>query len=91
MRKLLALHDAGRGGRRREDLYDLLGLRIIVAPRAAGNQGDALAEQDAVQVRLVLGQRAGDCMVDCCMGDCCIVDRMVCCVSFQLSASQHEH
>lgn len=53
MRKLLALQDSGRSGRRREDLYDLLGLRIIVAPRAAGVGGEALAEEDAVQVAQV--------------------------------------
>lgn len=34
MRKLLRLGDLGKGGRRREEIYDLLGMRAVVQPRA---------------------------------------------------------
>lgn len=32
MKKLLRVGDMARGGRRREELYDLLGLRIVLQP-----------------------------------------------------------
>jgi ppGpp synthetase/RelA/SpoT-type nucleotidyltranferase len=56
MRKLLRLDDMAKGGRRRTDLFDLLGMRVIVQPRqqgaGAGAAGDdaaaAAAEADAV-------------------------------------------
>ncbi len=53
MRKLLTLNDFSKGGRTRDELYDLLGLRIIVHPRQVAegdSKGGAVAEADAVQV-----------------------------------------
>ncbi len=34
MKKLLRLEDLSKGGRQREDIYDVLGLRAVVQPRA---------------------------------------------------------
>ena len=48
MKKLLRLGDMARGGRERGEVYDLLGIRAVVQPRA--DLPPDTAEQAAVQV-----------------------------------------
>ncbi len=47
MKKLLRLSEVARGGRRREDIFDLMGLRVVVAPR--DDLPQAAAEEAAVR------------------------------------------
>lgn len=59
MKKLLRLDDFTAGGRHKDDIYDLLGLRVVVQPHDAADVHDAPAECDAqqacyrVQVRVI--------------------------------------
>lgn len=51
MKKLLRLDDVAKGGRGRDEVYDLLGLRVIVAPLQGLSAEDG--ELAATQVRLI--------------------------------------
>ena len=47
MKKLLRLDDLARGGRGRGEVFDLLGLRVVVSPNEgiAPEEGEAMAAQ----------------------------------------------
>jgi hypothetical protein len=55
MRKMLRLEEMSAGGRRRGELYDLLGLRAVVMPKEG--EGEEDGEEKAVRAcyRLQLG------------------------------------
>ena len=48
MKKLLRLGDMAKGGRERDEVFDLLGMRVVLLPRTDLPADDA--EQAAVQV-----------------------------------------
>jgi (p)ppGpp synthase/HD superfamily hydrolase len=48
MKKLLRLDDVQKGGRGRDEVYDLLGLRVIITPLATMSAEDG--ELAAIQV-----------------------------------------
>jgi hypothetical protein len=52
MKKLLRLEHLGAGGRRRDQVYDLLGLRALVAPRGDLPPAEAEAAATAACYRL---------------------------------------
>jgi len=58
MKKVLRLGELGKGGRRREEVYDLLGMRAVVAPRTdlPPDEAEALAVQACYVVHEVAQQ-----------------------------------
>ena len=77
MKKLLGLGHMTRGGREREEVFDLIGIRAVVHPRP--DLPADIAEQAAVQVGQVVelanlvwsGRRKDQCIVTVC--GCCSV------------------
>jgi hypothetical protein len=59
MKKLLRLERLGAGGRRRDQVYDLLGLRALVAPRGDLPPAEAEAAATAACYRLRVRTRGG--------------------------------
>jgi hypothetical protein len=62
MKKLLRLDDLSRGGRSRGEVFDLLGLRVIVSPQKDSplEQGEATAIQvyDLVSLNIMFQRYA---------------------------------